>query len=78
MIFLFFVHQVHFQNATLLSDKDIQIIKTAFQRAKSSRDYETIKALREKVHSILKDQSNWDDMRYLTQLIKDYNHLTKD
>lgn len=66
-----------FTNVTLLTDKDIRLIKETFTIAKGSSDFRTLKALREKVESILKTNSELYDIQYLDTVLKDYNYFTQ-
>jgi len=67
----------HFTNVTILTDKDIRLIKETFSAAKKSNDFKTLKALREKVDSILQTNSELYDMKYLETVLKDYNYFTQ-
>jgi uncharacterized RDD family membrane protein YckC len=66
-----------FTNVTILTDKDIRLIKETFNIAKKSSDFKTLKALREKVDSILQTNSELYDMKYLETVLKDYNYFTQ-
>ncbi len=66
-----------FTNVTLLTDKDVRLIKETFTIAKGSSDFRTLKALREKVESILKTNSELYDIQYLDTVLKDYNYFTQ-
>ena len=66
-----------FTNVTLLSDKDIRLIKETFYIAKRSNDFKTLKALRDKVDSILLTNSELYDNQYLETVLKDYNYFTQ-
>jgi uncharacterized RDD family membrane protein YckC len=66
-----------FTNVTILTDRDIRLIKETFSTAKKSSDFKTLKALREKVDSILRTNSKLYDMKYLETVLKDYNYFTK-
>ena len=66
-----------FTNVTILTDKDIRLIKETFSAAKKSNDFKTLKALREKVDSILQTNSELYDMKYLETVLKDYNYFTQ-
>jgi uncharacterized membrane protein (DUF106 family) len=60
-----------------LTDKDIRLIKEIFSIAKKSNDFKTLKALREKVDSILQTNSELYDKEYLEAILKDYNYFTQ-
>lgn len=66
-----------FTNVTILTDKDICLIKETFNIAKKSSNFKTLKALREKVDSILQTNSELYDMEYLETILKDYNYFTQ-
>ena len=66
-----------FTNVTLLTDKDIRLIKETFYIAKRSNDFKTLKALRDKVDSILLTNSELYDNQYLETVLKDYNYFTQ-
>tara|TARA_R110001592_G_scaffold48208_7_gene152113 strand:- start:4140 stop:4865 length:726 start_codon:yes stop_codon:yes gene_type:complete len=66
-----------FTNVTILTDKDIRLIKETFSIAKKSNDFKTLKALREKVDSILQTNSELYDKEYLEAILKDYNYFTQ-
>ena len=64
-------------NVTMLTDKDVRLIKETFGIAKKSNDFKTLKALREKVESILQTNSELYDIAYLDTVLKDYNYFTQ-
>ena len=66
-----------FTNVTMLTDKDVRLIKDTFRIAKNSNDYKTMKALRVKVESILASESELYDVQYLDTVLKDYNFYTQ-
>jgi len=66
-----------FTNVTILTDKDIRLIKETFYVAKTSNDFKTLKALRDKVDSILQTKSELYDKEYLEIVLKDYNYFTQ-
>ncbi|QLG46424.1 RDD family protein [Costertonia aggregata] len=66
-----------FTNVTLLTDKDVRLIKDTYRIAKSSNDYKTLKALRVKVDSILNTNSELYDVQYIDTVLKDYNFYTQ-
>ncbi|SNY99408.1 RDD family protein [Flagellimonas pacifica] len=66
-----------FTNVTLLSDKDVRLIKDTFLIAKRSNDYKTLTALRVKVESILNTKSKLYDVQFLDTILKDYNYYTQ-
>lgn len=66
-----------FTNVTLLTDKDVRIIKETYLIARKSNDFRTLKILREKVESILQTKSDLYDNQYLDTVLKDYNYFTQ-
>lgn len=66
-----------FTNVTLLTDKDVRLIKETYQIARKSNDYKTLNQLRIKVDSILKTNSELYDKQYLDTVLKDYNYYTQ-
>lgn len=66
-----------FTNVTLLTDRDIRLIKDTYRISKSSNDYKTMKALRTKVESILSSGSELYDDPYLATVLKDYYFYTQ-
>jgi len=66
-----------FTNVTLLTDKDVRLIKETYLIAKRSGDFKTLTALRVKVDSILKTNSSLYDVPYLDTVLKDYNYYTQ-
>lgn len=70
-------YQPQFTNVTLLTDKDIRLIKETFAIATKSNDFKTLKVLRVKVDSILQSNSDLYDKEYLDTVLKDYNYYTQ-
>jgi hypothetical protein len=66
-----------FTNVTMLTDKDVRLIKDTYRIASTSKDYKTLKALRDKVESILASNSDLYDAQYLDTVLKDYNFYTQ-
>ena len=66
-----------FTNVTLLTDKDVRLIKETYHIAKQSSDFKTLKALREKVETILETNSQLYDKQFLDTVLKDYNYYTQ-
>lgn len=66
-----------FTNVTLLTDKDVRLIKETYRIAKQSSDFKTLKALRDKVESILETNSELYDKQFLDTVLKDYNYYTQ-
>ncbi len=66
-----------FSNVTNLTDRDVRLIKETYLIARQSGDYGTLKALRDKVESILETQSELYDRQYLDTVLKDYSYYTQ-
>ncbi len=72
-------YQVVFPNVLLLNDQDMQIIKSQFKKASSSKnkDYPVIRKLAEKISEVTKsEQGTLNDMEFVKTILKDYNYLT--
>ncbi|WP_298997767.1 RDD family protein [Flagellimonas sp. S174] len=70
-------YQPQFTNVTVLTDKDVRLIKETYLIAKKSSDFKTLKALRVKVETILNTNSELYDAPYLDTVLKDYNFYTQ-
>lgn len=70
-------YQPVFNNVTLLTDKDVRIIKEAFIISKKNNDYKTLTLLRNKVASVLNVESNLYDIEFINTVLKDYNYYTQ-
>ncbi|MEM8847916.1 MAG: RDD family protein, partial [Bacteroidota bacterium] len=70
-------YQPQFTNVTVLTDKDVRLIKETYYIAKKSGDFKTLKTLRVKVESILNTNSQLYDAPYLDTVLKDYNFYTQ-
>ncbi|MEM0931139.1 MAG: RDD family protein [Bacteroidota bacterium] len=70
-------YQPKFTNVTVLTDKDVRLIKDTYLIAKKSSDFKTLKALRVKVESVLNTKSELYDAQYLDTVLKDYNYFTQ-
>ncbi len=66
-----------FTNVTLLTDKDVRLIKETFYIARKSGDFKTLTALPVKVESILQTNSKLYDVPFLDTVLKDYNYYTQ-
>ncbi len=66
-----------FTNVTLLTDKDVRLIKDTFLIARRSNDFKTLTELRVKVESILSTKSDLYDVQFLDTILKDYNYYTQ-
>lgn len=70
-------YQPVFNNVTLLTDKDVRIIKEAFTIAKKTNDFQTLKLLRNKVSGVLHIDSELYDIEFIKTILKDYNYYTQ-
>ena len=66
-----------FTNVTLLTAKAVRLIKETYQIAKQSSDFKTLKALRDKVETILETNSQLYVKQFLDTGLKDYNYYTQ-
>lgn len=71
-------YQVKFPMVTLLTDRDVQIIKTSYYKSKANQDYKTIQLIRKKIDLVLNVPSQLNDYDFIEQVIEDYNFITKD
>lgn len=71
-------YKAMFPTVTLLTDRDVQIIKTTYFRAKKNNDYKTIKLIRKKIDQILNVPSSLNDYQFIERVLEDYNYITKD
>jgi len=70
-------HVPTFLNVTLLTDKDVRLIKETYHLAIRNGDYKTVKALRDKIESLLGSDSGLYDTPYIDTVLKDYNFYTQ-
>lgn len=70
-------YQPVFNNVTLLTDKDVRIIKEAFTISKKNNDFKTLTLLRTKVATVLNVESKMYDIEFLNTVLKDYNYYTQ-
>ena len=70
-------YEPKFTNVTLLTDKDVRLIKETYHIARKSNDFKTLTALRVKIDSILQTKSELYDIQYLDTVLKDYNYYTQ-
>lgn len=70
-------YQPVFNNVTLLTDKDVRIIKDTYTISKKNNDYKTLKLLRNKVAGVLNVESNLYDVEFINTVLKDYNYYTQ-
>ncbi len=70
-------YQPVFSNVTILSDKDVRIIKEAFTISKRNNDFKTLTLIRNKVCGLLQIESDMFDKEFLDTILKDYNYYTQ-
>jgi len=70
-------YQPKFIMVTKLNDKDVRLIKETLIIAKRSRDFKTLKALRNKVETVLDVKSDLYDLQFIDTVLKDYNYFTQ-
>ena len=70
-------YKPEFQQVLLLTDNDMQIIKTHYQEAIRRKDFKVIKKLASKVKETIQvKETKLNDKAFLERIIKDYNYLT--
>lgn len=70
-------YEPQFSQVTLLTDKDVRLIKETYHLALDSNDYRTLNLLRQKVESVLETSSDLYDKEYLDCILRDYNFYTQ-
>ncbi|MEN8816782.1 MAG: RDD family protein [Nonlabens sp.] len=70
-------YQPQFQNAYILSDAVVNEIKDIYRLAGESRDYMTLRELRNRVEQLLNTQSDLRDGAFIRTVLKDYTYLTQ-
>ena len=70
-------YQPVFNNVSILSDKDVRIIKEAFTISKRMNDFETLTLLRNKICGLLQIESDMFDKELIDTVLKDYNYYTQ-
>lgn len=71
-------YKVTYPNVLLLSDSDVQIIKTNLERALKQKDNTIINKLADKISSTIKTEpkQGTSSIDFIKIVLKDYNHLT--
>lgn len=64
-----------FQQASLLSDQDIELIQQALEVNRNSGNMEPVLAVTEKIKSTLNIQTDLPPVKFLYTLVKDYGHF---
>ncbi|EGV44398.1 RDD family protein [Bizionia argentinensis JUB59] len=70
-------YQPVFSNVTILSDKDVRIIKEAFTISRRANDFKTLTVIRNKICAILQIESEMFDKEFIDTILKDYNYYTQ-
>lgn len=70
-------YQVVFQQAALLSDKDIKIIKEVLREVRKNSNYNLLAPLTQKIKEVTGIETNMIPMEFVETILKDYSHLTK-
>lgn len=70
-------YQITFPQVAILSDKDITIIKEAFQEIKKYRDNQLLEALILKIKEVTGITTDMHPLKFVETIIKDYIHLTQ-
>lgn len=68
-----------FQSVLLLSDRDMQIIKSNFQTAQRNKDYQLISELAQKIREITnisEEKPPMNDQEFIRRIIQDFNYYT--
>lgn len=70
-------YQPVFSNVTLLTDKDVRIIKEAFTISKKNNDFKTLTLLKNKICETLGIETKLYDVQFIDTILKDYNYYTQ-
>lgn len=70
-------YQPVFSNVTLLTDKDVRIIKEAFTISRKNNDFKTLTLLRKKICDTLGIETKLYDVQFIDTILKDYNYYTQ-
>lgn len=70
-------YQPVFSNVTQLTDKDVRIIKDAFNISKKNNDFKTLTMLKTKICNTLGIESKLYDVQFIDTILKDYNYYTQ-
>ncbi len=70
-------YQPTYPQVTLFSDRDIQDIKTLFQKAQRQHQQQIIYDLAQKAASVMQIDLNEQPSSFITQVIADYNYYTQ-
>ena len=68
-------YQVVFQQASLLSDKDIKIIKEVLREVRKNSNYALLGPLTKKIKEITGIETDMIPLEFVETILKDYSHL---
>lgn len=68
-------YEVVFQQATLLSDKDIKIIKDVLREVNKNRNYGLLAPLAKKIKEVTGIETDMVPLDFVKTILKDYTHL---
>ncbi|HRO77098.1 MAG TPA: RDD family protein [Crocinitomicaceae bacterium] len=72
-------YQITYQSVIRLSDKDINIVKNSFNKAKAKKNAVVISALAEKLQKVLElDKINSSEEKFIETVLKDHYHLFRE
>lgn len=66
-----------FLTVNLLTDRDVNEIKEIYRLAGESRDYDTLRMLRQRVEGLLQVNSDLRDGIFVRTVLRDYSYLTQ-
>lgn len=70
-------YKVVFQQAALLSDRDIQIIKEVLREIDKNNNYSLLTPLTQKIKEITGIETSMVPLEFIKTILKDYSHLAK-
>ena len=70
-------YQVVFPQVSMLTDKDIAIIKEVMHEVKQHREFQLLVPLASRVRTLTGIQTRMDNLAFMQTVLKDYIHLTK-
>ena len=70
-------YQVVFPQVSMLTDKDIAIIKEVMHEVEQQREYQLLVPLASRVRTLTGIQTRMDNLAFMQTVLKDYIHLTK-
>ncbi len=70
-------HEVKFENALRLTDRDVEVIKSIMKQANTNDDMELMDDLAVKIKEVLNvEETQLTSRQFLYQVLKDYNYLS--